>query len=152
MSNIFRRTSDFFKHYNERHGSIDSTKSAPADPNQAVVESPQLEEPVAAPVESTSSMDTISSILYFNNTKTSEKGKIVTKRPGDGVLVARRMKKPRNSANLNSLRRIELNGPPQENTFKLDDEALVQGLGMKEAGKVKRECRLVLVGEQSGCV
>ncbi|KAJ5274104.1 hypothetical protein N7478_009229 [Penicillium angulare] len=54
MSNIFRRTSDFFKHYDERHGSVDSTKSTstPAEPNQAIVNSPQPEVLKEAPVES----------------------------------------------------------------------------------------------------
>ena len=52
MSAVFRRTSDFFKHYGSRHGSVDSTKSETPDPNAPKMKSPEVE----APIEGSSGM------------------------------------------------------------------------------------------------
>ncbi|KAJ5081264.1 hypothetical protein N7456_013502 [Penicillium angulare] len=73
MSNIFRRTSDFFKHYDERRGSVDSTKSTPSEPNQAIVDSPQAEVPRDAPVESTPSRTPLD---YYNLSYANQISKI----------------------------------------------------------------------------
>ncbi|KAJ5618296.1 hypothetical protein N7528_006939 [Penicillium herquei] len=51
MSTFLRRTSDFFKHHtgNQRHGSVDSTKSTTSDPNAPSSEAPGVEAPIEAP-------------------------------------------------------------------------------------------------------